>query len=247
MDGLLRATMLLGRVVHHCDKLKQKEQFKVRIRLLFRVGVREFEICGRGFKVRFDPKFNIDIPLLQNSLSTLLLVVPSWNLAITPSKCLASNPCWKHSEIWLCSWDRWDDTLVLRNGGNHLVCHVGMRGMAQRLSRKHAWCQVTFWQGVYQAVWVPWVCTYSTLCAFGYWLLGRLSTPAAFEQHIPLIILLTDALHWLWWWCTAQPCSTLHITASLCVTKCYYVTMCDFVLACHHACVFVIKWGGSSG
>ena len=223
MDGLLRATMLLGRVVHHCDKLKQKEQFKVRIRLLFRVGVREFEICGRGFKVRFDPKFNIDIPLLQNSISTLLLVVPTWNLAITPSKCLASNPCWKHSEIWLCSWDRWDDTLVLRNGGNHLVCHVGMRGMAQRLSRKHAWCQVTFWQGVYQAVWVPWVCTYSTLCAFGYWLLGRLSTPAAFEQHIPLIIL---------------PCigcddgAALYNIAQHCTSLC--VTVCDQVLLCHH-------------
>jgi hypothetical protein len=77
MDSLLRATILLGRVVHHCDKLKQKEQFKVRFTLLFRVGVREFEICGRGFKVRFDPKFNIDIPLLQNYLSTLLLVVPT--------------------------------------------------------------------------------------------------------------------------------------------------------------------------
>jgi hypothetical protein len=54
MDGILRATILLGRVVHHYDKLKQKEQFKVWITLLFRVGVREFEICGRGFKFRFD-------------------------------------------------------------------------------------------------------------------------------------------------------------------------------------------------
>ena len=77
MDSLLRATILLGRVVHHYDKLKQKEQFKIRIRLLFRVGVREFEICGRGFKVRFGPKFNIDILLLQNSLSTLLLIIPT--------------------------------------------------------------------------------------------------------------------------------------------------------------------------
>jgi hypothetical protein len=30
---------------------------------------------AENFKVRFDPKFNIDIPLIQNSISTFLQIV----------------------------------------------------------------------------------------------------------------------------------------------------------------------------
>src|ERR1700728_478772 len=69
-----------------------------------------------------------------------------------------------------------------------------------------------------------------------YWLFGCLSTQAAFEQHIPLIIL---------------PCigyddgaalyNIVQHCASLCVTVCDQVLLCYHVLACHHACVFVIK------
>ena len=135
MHGLLGATISVRRVERHYDKLRQDKWSKTQVTLLFRVGVREFEIYGWGFKVRFDPKFNIDVRLIQKSLSTLLLIILTWNLAITPSKCLASIPCWNHSEIWLCSWDRWDDTFVLRNGGNLLIMKPVMLGWP----RQHRW------------------------------------------------------------------------------------------------------------
>jgi len=172
MHSLLRATILLGRVKHHFDKLRQNEWFKIQVTSLFRVGVREFEICGRVFKVRFAPSSTSTPYSLQNSLSTLLLIVLTWNLAITPSKCLSSIAHWKHSEIWLCSWDMWDDTLLLQNSGNLLVMMMWLRlgrprwhRMTQRPSSKcaQAQCPVTFWQGAYQAMWVPWVCAQPNL------------------------------------------------------------------------------------
>jgi hypothetical protein len=46
MHGLPRATILLGRVEHHYDKLRQDKWSKTQVTLLFRVGVREFEIYG---------------------------------------------------------------------------------------------------------------------------------------------------------------------------------------------------------
>src|SRR5277367_4511127 len=75
MHGLCRATILLGRVKHHFDKLRRNEWFKIQVTSLIRVGVREFEICGRGFKVRFAPSSTSTPYSLQNSLSTLLLIV----------------------------------------------------------------------------------------------------------------------------------------------------------------------------
>src|SRR5277367_428839 len=75
MHSLLRATILLGRVKHHFDKLRQNEWFNFQVTLLFRVGVREFEICGRVFKVRFAPSSTSTSYSLQNSLSTLLLII----------------------------------------------------------------------------------------------------------------------------------------------------------------------------
>jgi hypothetical protein len=46
MHGLLRSTILLGRAEHHYDKLRQDKWSKTQVMLLFRVGVREFEIYG---------------------------------------------------------------------------------------------------------------------------------------------------------------------------------------------------------
>jgi hypothetical protein len=77
MHGLLRATILLGSVELHFDKLRQNEWFKIQVTLLFRVGVREFEICGRDSKSAFAPSSTSTSHSLQNSLSTLLLVIPS--------------------------------------------------------------------------------------------------------------------------------------------------------------------------
>ena len=46
MHGLLRATILLERVEHHLDMLRQDKRSKTQATLLFRVGVGEFENCG---------------------------------------------------------------------------------------------------------------------------------------------------------------------------------------------------------